>query len=360
MGKLRTSLCLLLLGALIPAAIVARAHLPVDVQPLIEAKYGGWAGALRLWVCEGWPPGSGSAAGWLNRCIASFEKRHPGVYVQPEVVDAGAVRDLGSDGILPPDLVLFPPGVLETGDMLLPVAGDDRATPVLRGGYLWVYNPERLPGIPADWREAAIPPDEPFRRWGAAVLALSTGQAEEAETPPAGEIDLGLETFSPVADAWRDFVNGEAPAMPVTQREVRRLQALDDQGRGPSWRLAGWAGPMFTDQVLYLGLVDRGDPGREALCRAFADHLRSDDCQGQLCRAGAFAVTGVSSGYSAGDPLAIMDAALRAGEVGMAPPFGTAWQQAVDGIVREFIKNNADPTALWPRIQAALGQISEH
>ena len=33
--------------------------LPLDRQPLIEKKYAGWSGVLRLWVFEGWPCGSG-------------------------------------------------------------------------------------------------------------------------------------------------------------------------------------------------------------------------------------------------------------------------------------------------------------
>ena len=66
MRKWRTLLCLALLIALVPAALRLRRALPLDPQPLIEEKYGGWAGVLRLWVCEGWLPGGGAAA-WLNR-----------------------------------------------------------------------------------------------------------------------------------------------------------------------------------------------------------------------------------------------------------------------------------------------------
>ena len=119
--KLRTAVCLMLLGLMVPAIVLVRGGLPLNVQPLIEKKYGGWAGTLRLWVYEGWSPGAGSAALWLNGCVSSFEKAHPGVYVQPEYVDAGALRDLGRDGILPPDMALFPPGVLESGEAFLPL-----------------------------------------------------------------------------------------------------------------------------------------------------------------------------------------------------------------------------------------------
>ena len=94
MKKMRAIFCAVLLGVLIPAAVVLRGTLPMDVQPLIEKKYGGWAGTLRLWVCEGWPTGAGSAARWLNRCVGIFEKAHPGVYIQPEYVEESALRCL--------------------------------------------------------------------------------------------------------------------------------------------------------------------------------------------------------------------------------------------------------------------------
>ena len=382
MRKLRVLLCAALLGLLIPAVALVRGQLPMDVQPLIEQKYGGWAGTLRLWVYEGWTPGAGSAAGWLNRCAAAFEKAHSGVYVQPIYVDAAALRDLGTDGILPPDLVLFPPGVLESADALQPLdtpaavraplraSGIGRAVPVLLGGYLWAYNADRLTGISADWRGAeqapSLPPYEPHRRWGVALLALCAGGGTDAagETDdPADGVDLGLPASAALprgiqasADAFRDFDNGDAAAMPVTQREVRRLQALDDQGRGVNWRLAGHGGGMFTDQLLYIGLVAREDDGRAPLCRAFVEHLLGDACQGQLSAAGAFSVTGAPSGYASGDPLAIMDSALRTDDLVAAPAFGTGWQAEADSIVREFLDTDADPAALWDRLKASLAE----
>ena len=107
MRKLRTALCLLVLIATIPAVIHIKGSLPPDTQPMIERKYGGWSGVLRLWVREDFPVGVDGAAAWLNRCAASFEKRHPGVYIQPEYVDASA---LSAEGVLPPDMLLFSPG----------------------------------------------------------------------------------------------------------------------------------------------------------------------------------------------------------------------------------------------------------
>lgn len=400
MKKLRAALCLLLLGLLIPALIYARGRLPVDVQPLIEKKYGGWAGTLRLWVYEGWTPGAGSAAGWLNRCAAAFERAHPGVYVQPEYVEAAALRDLGRDGIRPPDMALFPPGALDAA-ALLPLEVPDAvreplrysgcvgevcyAAPVMLGGYVWAYDPGRLDGIPASWRDAEraplVSPDAPDRQWSAALLALCSGRhAAASEETPAGEMDLGLrpgeaaptpapaadglpcllpEGFSFDADAFRHFVNGDGAAMLATQREIARLAALDAQGRGPDWKLAAGAG-AFTDQALYIAAVDNGDAERAALCRAFVAHLLGDACQGELRRAGAFAVTDAPSGYAAADPMAALDAALRSDDLAAAPAFDGAWREDAREIVRKFIEDGADPAVQWAALKARLKQISEH
>ena len=74
MGKPRFALCLSCLLLLIPLLIHARRVLPTDTQRLVEQKYAGWSGVLRLWVFEGWSGGSESIASWLNRRIERFEK----------------------------------------------------------------------------------------------------------------------------------------------------------------------------------------------------------------------------------------------------------------------------------------------
>ena len=156
MRKLRSSLCLLGLILLIPVLLQARRVLPLDTRPLVAEKYEGWTGVLNLWIYEGWPCGSGSIAPWLNNCISVFEKDHPGTYVQPLYVDAGAIASINESGILPPDMLMFPPNLIETPEGLLPLEnlptvrsalrrcgewrGSTYATPVAMGGYLWAWN----------------------------------------------------------------------------------------------------------------------------------------------------------------------------------------------------------------------------
>ena len=399
MKKVRAALCLLILGLLIPAAIQLRGRLPMDVQPLIEKKYGGWAGTLRLWVCEGWTPGAGSAAGWLNLCAKSFERAHPGVYVQPEYVDEGALRDLGQDGMPLPDMVIFPPGLVNPGAPLLPLTPSERlrpelraagnagedclAAPVLMGGCLWAFNAGKLEGIPRSWREAelspAVPEDVPYCQWSAALLGLCAAHyAEAPETPIPGGLDLGLpagepgetpmpegpglpcrlpEGFQYNKAAFRDFVNEEVAAALVSQREIVRLKTLDN---APDWRLSG--GPVrFTDQLLYLAVVDRdGEGERAALCRGFLTHLLGDACQSELHRVGAFPVTDAPAGYAPGDPMLILDSALRSGELTPAPAFDDGWRADAKALARQFIESDADPAGLWARLAARLRQVAGH
>lgn len=394
MRKVRISACLLLLVLMFPAMFYLRSRLPMDAQPLIEKKYGGWAGVLRLWVCETWQTGAGSISGWLNRAIASFEKAHPGVYVQPEYVDASTLRAMGADGLLPPDLALFPPGVLASPGALLPLDGDyplrqgldvsENAAPVMLGGYMWAYNAALLDGIPRDWRNIevlpALPEDTPEHKWRAALLALCSGKY--AEDAPGAEIELndGLELglpsndaptptpapqegtlrcrlpsgFSASGGAWRDFTNGDAAAMPVSQREVRKLQALSEQGKGVDWKLAA-AGHVFTDQVYYIGIVDRAEADeRRALCQAFVRHLLSEDCQSDLRRAGAFSVTDAASGYTTTDPLADMDSMLRHEAPVIPEPFDGGWFADIENVIQRFLEGDPDPAALWAAVAGRM------
>ena len=407
MRKLRSALCLLSLLLLIPALLFARHILPIDTRPLIAEKYAGWSGVLNLWIYEGWPCGSGSISPWLNQCIAGFERAHPGVYVQPQFVDAGAITSMNDSGILLPDMLLFPPNLLASPKGLLPLAipenlrpalchsgqwnGSTYAIPVAIGGYLWALNTELISALPDSWHDTdavlSVPSPEPWRRWDAALLALCAARyapsdpasATMSTASPLGEVELGLaggETPVPTAspetnrkatlcrrlpadfhydeDAWRHFVNGESAAMPVTQREIRRLQALSDQGKEPRWQLSpGDNG--FTDQLLAMAIVNRDDHAdRQTLCADFIAWLLTDTCQSSLYRASAFAVTDVLSGYDSSDPLAMLDQSLRDSSLSVPPIFSIQWVADAEAIVRKFTDNIEEAPTLWLELRELL------
>ena len=103
-------LCVLILIPLLLLFLQIRAELPTETAPLVQEKYDSWAGVLRLWVYEGW---AANATTWLNRAASSFEAAHDGVYIETRKVDAAALRDFLTSGVNPPDMILFPPGLLE-------------------------------------------------------------------------------------------------------------------------------------------------------------------------------------------------------------------------------------------------------
>ena len=327
--KWRTALCMAVIALCLPAIAWTARRLPVQTRPLIEEKYAGWSGVLRIWVYEGWTDGD-SFAGWLNRCAAMFEKRRSGVYIEARYVDAAALAALETSGVRPPDMILFPPGVLKDADGLAPIddsavrpalrgLGGGYAVPVALGGYGWALNRARLDGLPADWSGCTIaaPADEPHRRWSEALRRLLeiTASMEETLPEPPG-IDLGLPAVAPASDAWTRFINGELDALPVTQREIARLQRLSDQGRGPDWTIA--AGADFTDQALYLAIVD-GE--RKTLCAEFMNLLLSDGCQALLSDYAAFGVTDAPCAFPTDSPYLPLDAALRSEDAAVAPAF---------------------------------------
>ena len=363
MKRLRTIVCLLILILTLPGVLALRGRLPGDVRSLIEKKYGGWSGVLRLWVCTDRP-----VAAWLNRCVNLYEKRHPGVYVQPEVVTADA---LTAEGLTPPDMILFPPGSVG--------APMNMTAPVLTDGYMWAYNTSLIDGVPNTWRglTLAVPEDR-----GAALLALCSGKYSEnsIQAEPSGELELGLllddsentptpaptegtftcalpEGFTFDPDAWRHFINGEAAAMIVTAREVRRLEALQ---QGLDWRLGSAGSAAFTDQVLYIGVLNQESGEKLDLCRGFVEHLRSEECQGLLHTIDAFSVTGAASGYPAGDSLTAMESMLRQKPLIVPGPFDMTWRNDADAIVREFVGGGGDPSALLGQLAARLSQKPEH
>lgn len=305
MKKLRTALCLAIILLSLPGIYLSARRLPLKTDDLISEKYAGWSGVLRIRAFEGWTDGD-TASGWIRRCAAVFEKSHPGVYI--EIKSAEPDRLLAADGVLPPDMILFPPGLLSSAAGLSPLGelpvradllgcGQGYAAPVALGGYGWAVN-ESAEG-------QAAPADEPFRKWSQAAAVGPDLQSEIELTPPG--IDLGLPASADAAEPLTRFINGELGAVCVTQREIQRLNRLADQGRGPEWTFApGW---NWTDQVLYLSVLKSGDE-REELSREFLTHLLAYESQQALTRAGLFTVLDAPTGYAGGGALGQLDAAL--------------------------------------------------
>ena len=369
MRKFLQLLCLICVLALIVAAARIFPHLPADSQPYVEKKYASWNGVLRGWISSEWTCG-GSFVRWLNACVAGFEKRHEGVYLEFTEVDAAAMADLGDSGIRPPELVLFSPGVQVDAARLLPLdaqaavnCGSDRALPVAMGGYIWVYNRALCDGAPsiAELEPLTLLPDGGGRRFTAAAVALLSGSADtesELVLPDPG-LDLGLPAMAQSGveliqseDALTYFINGKLPWLVVTQAELARLIRLRDAGRGPDWACAATGEVSCGDQLLLLGVVDQSDEAggqREALAAEFAAYLLGEDCQKKLADIGGFAVTDVQL-YSPHSAYAPMEALLRSRCLAVPEIFSEHSVAGAGAIVREFLRGNIGAEAALMRL----------
>ena len=367
--------CVLLASLLVLLFLRIRASLPGDTGPLIREKYDGWSGVLRLWVYEGW---EANAMGWLNRAISAFEKEHEGVYIQARKVDAAALRDFADSGVEPPDMILFPPGLLD-GPEALAAVGE---LPALRAGLAAMRGRIRRAGVDGrlrlgvrpsgagraagrgGYRRSARPPGPtPPRRRRYMLLSTGTREAEvELEAPG---LDLGLPASAEVGkaspvneDAYGAFTRGEVPALAATQAEVRRLTALAETGRGPDWAAAATGEAMLADQLLLLGIVDwpREDiAGRQALCREFLLHLLDAETQAALDTCGALPVIEGLSVYGGENGYAALEAAASLPLL-IPPVFGDEGQETLSAVSEAFLNGEIDAAEGLARLRAAFSR----
>ena len=390
-------------------SVRAAGMLPMEKNALIAEKYDSWTGVLRLWVFEGWPSGNNSFTAWLNFSIAEFEKDHPGAYVQARQVDAQAIRELATSGVNPPDLILFPPGLLESTENLTPLSIDAPlrpglisaaqsdaptfAVPVAMGAYAWAYDRARTDSTFANALPLSAPADELHRCWSGALLCLCSDTVEESNpnsssTPTLPGLDLGLPTnavsgahsvrapetsesavcttqkpFLPIgdsqgamsleqgiqgdgvplafsSDAYSDFTNGAAAAIPVTQREIRRLELLAESGRGPDWAVSMPGKYALADQLALIAVVDwpRKDAAeRQQLGQELIAHLLSEEIQKELSRSRAFPTRADTFAYEGHGAMAQIEAALAEKKLIVPSAFGRKWQGDPAAVLDEFL-----------------------
>lgn len=304
-------------------------------KTLIEEKYAGWSGVLRIRVSDE----LSGLVGWLNECGARFEKRHNGVYVQAQVVDAAALA-LHDDGVRPPELLLFTPGdeidrtqLAVPGELPLREAfqHESPAVPVGVSGYLWAVNRAMLDEISSDLTgvEISLLLDSEGKCFSRALAALSSGISEQPGEIVLPDVDLGLEIaptpteflptelvpirlpeITPSESAFTRFLNGETAATVVSSDELKRLKSLRDQGRGPDWTTQWTGARAFTDRLILCGAVKSGDE-REALALELIALLLEEESQTALGSRGWLSVTDAPSGLKSTDPLSALDQALR-------------------------------------------------
>ena len=280
------------------------------------------------------------------------------MYIQARKVDAEALRAFASSGVNPPDMILFPPGLLDEPEALaavgelpalragLAACADGYAAPVLMGGYAWVYDRQALEGPPAEEDTVACAPAGAYSSPPAALMLLSTGTREAEVELEAPGLDLGLPASAEVGkaspvneDAYGAFTRGEVPALVATQAEARRLTALAETGRGPDWAAAATGEAMLADQLLLLGIVDwpRADIAeRQTLCREFLLHLLDAETQAALDTCGALPVIEGLSVYGGENGYAALEAAASLPLL-IPPVFGDEGQETLSAVSAAFL-----------------------
>lgn len=342
----------LLLAAAVVLGVRALDGLPADNAPQVREKYDTWSGVLRVWVCADWQVGTGSLERWLNTCAAAFEKSQNGVYINVQLVPADAIRQFQTTGINPPDMIVYPPGLLESADGLYPfsVPADFKpgletvggapearhAAPLLTDAHLWIYHPGKYKTLPADMadvsaacRESDLP----------ALVCLNAGlRPAEGQARTLPGVDIGLSggpTATPLPEgtiacrvgedfliseaAYDLYKNGEVDAFVGDLSDILRISQRHD------WAGAVTGTAAYADDLALISIVQKGGPRAEeraALCESYIGALLYQG-QALAAKAGALPVVRGAGAY-AGDPaLFPVEAALENLEHICPPAFGT-------------------------------------
>ena len=321
---MKRAFLLIICALFVFAGLRSARTLPGDSSPLIGEKYDEWAGVLRVWVAEETGPCAGSPISWLTRAAAILEKQRPGVYLHLQTVPAEALRNM-DDGLLPPDMIVYPAGVLSSDNSLVEISTSaplreglprqGKALPLLMNTCAWIYDATTLPVLPANLQRvpAACSPANLN-----ALMALCTGlRPEEGEKAPLPGIDLGLEgevsatqqpagsvvcRVSPelsITESPREaFVSGTVQAFVGDLRDLAKMADASD------WAYAVTGEWAYVTEALCCSILQRQDDtaaARQRLCREYIEILLTEG-QADAARTGAMPVVASSSAWS-GDPL---------------------------------------------------------
>jgi hypothetical protein len=353
------SLCLIcVLG------ICAFSALPRDSTPIIQEKYSGWAGVIRIWVCDDM---SIDPAAWLGACAARFEKSHEGIYVNVQTVPAQALTGLRESGINPPDMIVWPVGLLEDSAGLYELTGEyplragldisRYAVPVLTGAHTWIFDTGAYSALPSDMYDVPIAcrsDDLP------AMVALSTGLrvGETAESALPG-VDLGLSGERTATPAPEGTVECRASQNLIVSDDARALFKSDEAaafvgdlsdiarlGDDAAWQVCVTGEYTYVDEMALCSIVSREGAAaaeRRSLCEDLLSLMLGE---GQLLAAKAGAMP-AAAGVTAHSGDAVYSA-VEAGLDGLyclcPPAFGSAAAPAEPGLYVEG-KITADQAA---------------
>ena len=295
-----------------------------DARPLAAARE---RTVLRVWVTESFM-GSLSV---ISRAAKRFEQQNPGVNVRIRYAQAD---EYDREGTVLPDVALYMPGVFDAPqDVFVPLVPDEQVRtaflaagrwqdavyglPVLAGAYGLMINDALYDGdFSLDSLEKAAKPAQGKKQpavsalecpvddslcFPAALIAQGGGliggfpqglRHEAAQGVLSGEfLSLSRET------AFTRFRQGRTASLLCTQREVRRMSALQEAGKGFDFSVLT-PQQAFCDQILFCSVV-RG--GQEELATKFAAQLLEEAVQRELAGFGFFSVIEGVTIYNEGE-----------------------------------------------------------
>ena len=332
---------------------------PLPKNDVLKEKSSEFSGVLRLWISEENSPASKSLYAWLNQESAQFEKKHDGVYVQITPVSKETLSSFSYAAELPPDMIIFSPGMLESTDSLVaiePVSflreefqnyASGFCVPVAMGVSLWAVRK----GIDPPLSAKTLLFEKRFAR--SALYALK-GDLPLQKSPGARYgVDLGLETYeeddifigntesiAPGADsricenAHVSFIKGEGDAVFLSHKA---LSSLVNASAAPEFEIAA-TGEMYTDLLSLFALTDtKTGEGRE-MCEKFLHHLLSKDAQKRLESTGAFSVTGAQL-YAGKAHFREVEMILSSSKIHPAPAFSRDSKEAEE-LLLNMIRGN--------------------
>lgn len=341
---------------------------PLPKDDVLKEKTTEFSGVLRLWISEENSPAAQGLSSWLTKESARFEKKHDGVYVQITPVSKETLASFSYAAELPPDMIVFSPGMLESIQGLVKVEIPSQirsefqdyalglCTPVAMGASFWAI------------REGVDPPlsgktllfEKKFAR--AALYALRQDLSKEQSPGTRYGVDLGLPVYdeeekiitaetgeiTPGSDsrilenAYVSFIKGEGDAVFLSQKE---LLSLTNASAAPEIKITG-TGEMYTDQLALFAVTDTKSGEGRRMCEAFLYHLLSEDAQKRLESTKAFSVTDAQL-YAGKAHYQEIEMILSAAEIRPAPAFSIKKDNAED-LLASVLKGDRQISDIFP------------
>ena len=143
--------------------------------------------------------------------------------------------------------------------------------------------------------------------------------------------------------------------MPVTQREIRRMELLSDSGKAPEW-YAQARGLPFTDQMALVSVTAaREARERQALCMELVEWLLREDMQKKLTSSRAFSVCDIAPLYSSNRSMSAVESALKSENLLVPYAFGNGWRAEASALMRT-IGAGESTHAAYEALRRALGK----